>query len=347
MASSLDAYLGSYAGTDPLRLKVAETIRHLAAASVKVRNTIIAGGTGENLGQSREVANSGGDIQKELDVLADKVFLEAAKASPIAFYGSEEQDDAVVLSTDGAIAIAIDPLDGSSNIETNVSIGTIFSLLPVEDGHHADPASVFRQPGSSQLGAGFFIYGPQLMLVMSVGNGTHVFIFSPGFGGFVELRSSVGIADRAHEFAINASNYRHWDETMRIYIDDCLAGAEGPRERDFNMRWIASLVADCYRILIRGGIFLYPGDGRKGYAKGRLRLTYEANPIAFCVEHAGGSATDGVTRILDIVPEDLHVRTPLVFGSKREVARVTRYLTDPSAIGERSPLFGKRSLFRA
>ncbi|KQT54784.1 fructose 1,6-bisphosphatase [Aureimonas sp. Leaf454] len=347
MASSLDAHLGSEAGTDPLRRKVADAIRHLAAASVKVRNTIIQGSSSDNLGASRDVGNGGGDIQKELDVLADRVFLDAAKASDMAFYGSEEQDEAVALKADGALAIAIDPLDGSSNIETNVSIGTIFSILPVTDAHRADPDSVFRQPGSRQLAAGFFIYGPQLLLVLSLGNGTHVFTFSPGFGGFVEFRPSVAIAEKAHEFAINASNYRHWDEAIRLYIDDCLAGTDGPRERDFNMRWIASMVADCYRILIRGGIFLYPGDGRKGYHQGRLRLLYEANPIAFCVENAGGAATDGVTRILDIVPETLHQRTPLVFGSAREVARVTRYMTDPSAIGDRSPLFGKRSLFRA
>jgi fructose-1,6-bisphosphatase I len=344
MSSSLDAHLGSYAGTDPLRLKVAETFRQLAGAAIKVRNTIVAGGSGDHFGQSRDVANAGGDIQKELDVVADKVFLDAATAAGIAFYGSEEQDEAVALDADGPLALAIDPLDGSSNIETNVSIGTIFSILPAAG---MDAASVFCQPGTQQLGAGFFIYGPQLLLVMSVGNGTHVFAFSPSFGGFVEFKASVEVADRAHEFAINASNYRHWDESMRLYIDDCLAGTEGPRERDFNMRWIASMVADCYRILIRGGIFLYPGDGRKGYAKGRLRLCYEANPIAFCMENAGGSATDGVTRILDIVPESLHVRTPLVCGSKREVARVARYLTDPSGIGDRSPLFGKRSLFRA
>ncbi|WP_102959989.1 class 1 fructose-bisphosphatase [Mangrovicella endophytica] len=347
MPSSLDAYLGSYAGTDPQRVAVADTLRQLAGAAVKVRNTIIQGGSGENLGASREAANAGGDIQKELDVVADRVFLEAARASSIAFYGSEEQDEAVALKADGLLAIAIDPLDGSSNIETNVSIGTIFSILPVDAEHRSNPASVFLQPGSRQLGAGFFIYGPQLLLVMSVGNGTHVFSFSPSFGGFVELRSSLSIAEKASEFAINASNYRHWDPAIRLYIDDCLAGAEGPRERDFNMRWIASMVADAYRIFVRGGIFLYPGDGRKGYAKGRLRLVYEANPIAYCVEQAGGGATDGLNRILDIVPDGLHARTPLVFGSKREVERVGRYVTDPAAIGERSPLFGKRSLFRA
>ncbi|MCB8838737.1 class 1 fructose-bisphosphatase [Aurantimonas sp. VKM B-3413] len=347
MPSSLDAYLGSASGQDPLRQKVADTVRHLAAAAVKVRNTIIAGGSGESLGASRDATNGGGDVQKELDVVADRAFLDAAKAAPIAFFGSEEQDEAVVLKPGEALAIAIDPLDGSSNIETNVSIGTIFSILPVEEAHQADPKSVFTQPGSRQLAAGFFIYGPQLLLVLTVGNGTHVFIFKPGFGGFVELTGSVTIADRAKEFAINASNYRHWDPQIRSYIDDCLAGTEGPRERDFNMRWVGSMVADCYRILVRGGIFLYPGDGRQGYQKGRLRLLYEANPVAFCVEQAGGAATDGVNRILDIVPEGLHVRTPLVFGSKREVERVGRYMADPSALSERSPLFGKRSLFRA
>ena len=345
MASSLDAHLSSEYGSDPLKREVAETIRNLAGAAVKLRNKIIAGG--EGLGQARGGTNAGGDVQKELDVVADKIFMEAAEASPLAFFGSEEQDDAVALKPDARLAMAIDPLDGSSNIETNVSIGTIFSILPVDEEHRNDPSTVFRQKGSRQLGAGFFIYGPQLLLVMSMGNGTHVFIFSPSFGGFVELATSISIADKAGEFAINASNYRHWDQPIRSYIDDLLAGSEGPRERDFNMRWIASMVADAYRILLRGGIFLYPGDGRKGYAKGRLRLVYEANPVAFCVENAGGRATDGTTPILDIVPEGLHDRTPVVFGSRREVERVARYIADPAALAERSPLFGKRSLFRA
>jgi len=346
MPSSLDAYLQSAAGADPTRKKVAETVRQLAVAAVKLRNTIINGG-GDNLGSSREATNAGGDVQKELDVVADRLFMDAAKASAIAFYGSEEQDEPVTLDPAGTLALAIDPLDGSSNIDTNVSVGTIFSILPATDEHRADPASVFQQPGSRQLGAGFFIYGPQLLLVLSLGNGTSVFIFSPGSSGFVELKGAVEIPDRTSEFAINASNYRHWDPQIRNYIDDCLAGAEGPREREFNMRWIASMVADGYRILVRGGIFLYPGDARKGYAKGRLRLVYEANPVAFCVENAGGQATDGINRILDIVPEGLHARTPLVFGSRREVERVGRYIADPAALSERSPLFGKRSLFRA
>ncbi|MEY9559173.1 fructose-1,6-bisphosphatase [Sinorhizobium fredii] len=209
------------------------------------------------------------------------------------------------------------------------------------------PTQSFLQPGNRQLAAGFFLYGPQTALVLSLGKGTEIFIFSSRLGCFVQGYKSVNIPERTSEFAINMSNYRHWEEAIRLYVDDCLAGSEGPRERDFNMRWIASLVADAYRILVRGGIFLYPADGRKGYHQGRLRLVYEANPISFIIENAGGAATTSVTRILDLVPEDLHQRVPLAFGSRREVARVARYHVDPNMIGERAPLFGKRGLFRA
>lgn len=343
MPSSLDAYLRSALDADEGQRRIAEAIRHLCTASVKVRNTIIEGG---NLGEQRGDSNADGDMQKELDVLADKAFFQAAKDCGFVFFGSEEQEGPVTLDENGDYAIAIDPLDGSSNISTNVSIGTIFSILPVTDAHRADPQSVFMQKGANQLAAGFFTYGPQLQLVLTVGNGTHVFLFSPKFGGFVEQTASVAIADRAKEFSVNMSNYRHWDAHIRNYIDDLLAGEDGPREREFGMRYVGSLVADAYRILQRGGVFLYPGDERKGYQKGRLRLMYEANPVAMLVEQAGGSATDGTTRILDIEPEGLHVRTPLVFGSKREVERIGRYIADSDALAERSPLFGKRTLFR-
>ncbi len=341
MSSSLDAYLGSQAGHDPLKTQVADLVRQLCAASVKLRDTIIAGGSGESLGSTRGETNADGDVQKQLDVLADELFLEAAKASSVAFFGSEEQEDAVVLDRNAPLAIAIDPLDGSSNIDTNVSVGTIFSILPVEEEHRDDPGSVFRQPGSKQLAAGFFIYGPQLLLVLSMGDGTGVFIFAPSSGDFVEMTGRAQIPEKAGEFAINASNYRHWDPSIRSYVDDLLAGEDGPREKNFNMRWIGSMVADGYRILQRGGVFLYPGDARKGYAKGRLRLLYEASPVAFCVENAGGAATDGKTRILDIIPEGLHDRTPLVFGARREVELIGRTVADPAARSERSPLLGK------
>jgi fructose-1,6-bisphosphatase I len=318
----------------------------LTEAATKVRHAINQGVLGTAFAGTRGT-NSDGDVQKDLDVYADDIFLDAMRRAPIAYYASEELEQPVLLAADAPLAIAIDPLDGSSNIDTNVSIGTVFSLLPATGAPDANPAAPFLQAGVNQLGAGFFIYGPQLALVLSLGSGTHVFVLSTRLGTFVQAYESRMIAPRTQEFAINAANYRHWDEAVRLYVDDCLEGADGPRGKDFNMRWIASLVADCYRILMRGGVFLYPGDQRKGYRHGRLRLVYEANPIAYLVEQAAGAATDSVNRILEIRPESLHQRVPVVFGSAREVARIARYHTAPSNIGERSPLFGNRGLFRA
>ncbi|TIQ18226.1 MAG: class 1 fructose-bisphosphatase [Mesorhizobium sp.] len=351
-AATLDAFLNSYLGPpDELRSAVVATIRQLTQAATKVRNTINQGVLGTAFAGTRS-ANADGDIQKDLDIFADDIFLDAMRHAPVALYASEELEQPVLLDSQAPLAIAIDPLDGSSNIDTNVSIGTIFSLLPAAGlpatgAPDENPAASFLQAGVNQLGAGFFIYGPQLALVLSLGSGTHVFVLSTRLGTFVQAYESRIIPQRTQEFAINAANYRHWDEAVRLYIDDCLEGTEGPRGKDFNMRWIASLVADCYRILMRGGVFLYPGDKRKGYRQGRLRLVYEANPIAYLIEQAGGAATDTITRILEIEPESLHQRVPVVFGSAREVARITRYHIEPSAIGERAPLFSRRGLFRA
>ncbi|MET0599956.1 MAG: class 1 fructose-bisphosphatase [Mesorhizobium sp.] len=346
-AATLDAFLNSYSRDgDPLKQAVAATVASLAEAAGKIRHTLNLGVLGAAFAGARGT-NADGDVQKELDILADDLFLNAARRAPVASYASEELDSPVLLDPAAPLAIAIDPLDGSSNIEANVSIGTIFSILPATGAPGDNPAAPFLQAGSSQLGAGFFIYGPQLALVLSLGSGTHVFVLSTRLGTFVQAYESRIIPERTQEFAINAANYRHWDEAVRLYVDDCLKGVDGPRGRDFNMRWIASLVADCYRILIRGGVFLYPGDQRRGYHQGRLRLVYEANPIAFLVEQAGGGATDTVRRLLDLVPESLHQRTPVVFGSAREVARIVRYHTEPSSIGERAPLFSNRGLFRA
>jgi len=314
---------------------------------VEIRNLITQGALGAAFAGTRGEFNADGDVQKDLDVIADGVFLNAAREAGAALYGSEEMANPVILDPGAKLAIAIDPLDGSSNIDTNVSIGTIFSILPVCGEPNTDPEETFLQSGAKQLAAGFFIYGPQLALVLTLGHGTQIFVFSHKFGGFIQAYKSISIPQDTSEFAINASNYRHWDEPVRLYMDDCFSGSEGPREREFNMRWIASLVADTYRILIRGGVFLYPSDSRKGYGSGRLRLVYEANPIAMLVEQAGGAATDSVTRILDITPRILHQRIPFVFGSKKEVIQIGRYHTDPSMISERSPLFGKRGLFRA
>ena len=345
---TLQAFLrsGSFAQSDSAQ-DIAQTITALAKASLEVRKLTTQGALNIAFAASRGSANADGDIQKDLDVVADSLFLEAMKGAPVALYGSEENSGAIFLDPEKPLALAIDPLDGSSNIETNVSIGTIFSILPVAGDISSDPLAPFMQSGRAQLAAGFFIYGPQLALVLTVGRGTRIFIHSAKYGEFIEAYPSISIPERSSEFAINASNYRHWEEPVRLYIDDCFAGVEGPREKDFNMRWIASLVADCYRILIRGGVFLYPGDKRKGYGQGRLRLVYEANPIAFLVEQAGGLATDSVNPILDLTPTALHQRTPLFFGSKDKVQRIARYHTDPAMMSERSPLFGNRGLFRA
>lgn len=343
--ATLDAFLSSHARRGSRQEAVAAIIHELAAAAIRVRHAVSQGALEPGLA-GEHAANSGGDLQKGLDLLADDLFLHACRRAPVAAYASEELDEPALLDRNAPVAVAIDPLDGSSNIDVNVSIGTIFSLLPT-GGPDDSPAAAFFQPGSSQIGAGFFVYGPQLALALSLGSGTHVFVHSARLGAYVQARESVTIPPRTQEFAINASNYRHWDEAVRLYVDDCLKGSEGPREKDFNMRWIASLVAECYRILARGGVFLYPADQRKGYRQGRLRLVYEANPIAYLVEQAGGAATDTIERILDLRPESLHQRVPLVFGAAREVARIGRYHTDPSTIAERSPLFGRRSLFRA
>ena len=345
--ATLDAFLGSYSKNgDEIRTAVAAVVRHLSLTAIRVRNTINQGALGKAFASSQGNKNGSGDTQKELDILADDMFIEAMRQAPVAVYGSEELEHPAVLDPNAPLALAIDPLDGSSNIDTNVSIGTIFSILPVAGEPDSEPDASFLQKGSCQLAAGFFIYGPQLALVLTLGSGTHVFVFSSRLGTFVQAYDSIVIAERAHEFAINAANYRYWDEAVRLYIDDCLKGTEGPRGRDFNMRWIASLVAEAYRILVRGGVFLYPGDRRKGYGEGRIRLIYEANPIAFLIEQAGGAASDTVGRILDLAPRSMHQRVPLVFGSTREVARIGRYHTQPSSIGERAPLFSNRGLFR-
>ncbi len=348
-AATLDAFLNSYMKADPdgVRAAVAATVRGLAEAARELRGTLNQGVLTRAFGGVPRGVDAAPDAETELDVFADDLFLGAMRRAPVALYASEELEQPVLLAPDGLLALAIKPLDGSSDIDTNVSQGTIFSILPAPGGPGSDPAAAFLQAGSNQLGAGFFIYGPQLALALSLGSGTHVFVLSARLGTFVQAYESLSIPERAQEFAINAAHYRHWDEAVRLYVDDCLSGADGPRERDFNMRWIASLVADCYRILVRGGVFLSPGDQRRGFHKGRLKLVYAANPIAHLVEQAGGAATDTVERLLEIVPETLHQRTPVVFGSAREVHRIARYHTQPSAIGERAPLFGNRGLFRA
>lgn len=316
----------------------------IAAASLPVVDLIRRGplipGLADHVG-----ANSDGDAQKALDVLADQQFHERMRGSGVAAIGSEEAEDPIALDDGGTLLMAIDPLDGSSNIDTNVSIGTIFSLLRAPQGR-APTKDDFLQRGDAQVAAGFIIYGPQVSMVFTTGHGTHVATLDPDARLFRMTRIALKIPQGSREFAINASNYRHWLEPVRAYIDDLVDGADGPRGQNFNMRWIASLVADAYRIVVRGGVFLYPADARKGYERGRLRHVYEANPIAFLIEQAGGMATDGVDRILDMTPSGLHARVPLVFGSADKVARIRSYHLDDKKTGEDSPLFATRGLWR-
>ncbi|HXD06265.1 MAG TPA: class 1 fructose-bisphosphatase, partial [Burkholderiaceae bacterium] len=246
----------------------------------------------------------------------------------LAAMASEEMDSIYVVPNrypQGEYMLLFDPLDGSRNIDVNVSIGTIFSVLRKSGDHAGVSESDFLQAGSQQAAAGYCVYGPQTTLVLTVGDGVAMFTLDREQGAWVLTADQVRIPEDTKEFAINMSNMRHWDAPVRRYIDECLAGREGPRGKDFNMRWIASMVADVHRILSRGGVFMYPWDKREPDKPGKLRLMYEANPMAFIVEQAGGAATNARQRILDIAPGKLHERVSVVLGSKNEVERITRY----------------------
>lgn len=336
-------WLNEWADGDETRVAVTRAIAGLAGVSIRIAERIWLGSLSGRDPAALVGVNEDGDRQKALDVEANEMFIAALRRSSVALMISEEEKKPLALTPGAPLCVAIDPLDGSSNIDTNISIGTIFSILPASALAEASP----RLPkGAEQLAAGFMIYGPLTALVLTVGEGVAIFTLDRSAGRYLLTRQGVALPERKSEYAINASNYRHWEEPVRAYIDECLAGAEGPRSEDFNMRWNASLVAEAYRILMRGGIFLYPRDARKGYQHGRLRLVYEANPIAFLMEQAGGRATDGVNRILDLEPAEIHQRTPLVFGSYRMVDRVARYHVELERDSDRAPLFGSRGLFR-
>ena len=333
-------------GSAELSGAVAQSVLNMAEAAARLSDLIARPQPSGRLGAAVGGANSDGDMQRELDLVAEGLLSAALRKSPVACYLSEETEAAILFDPAGLLAVAVDPLDGSSNIDLNGPVGTIFSIFPTVPTAVADPALAFRQTGRAQIAAGFFIYGPQTALVLSIGQGVSVFALSRETGKFLLVSSGLTIPAATPEYAINASNYRHWQEPVQSYIDDCVKGADGPRGRNFNMRWIASLVADSYRIFLRGGIFLYPADARKGYEQGRLRLLYEANPIAFLAEQAGGGATDGVDPILDRVPTSLHQRIPLVMGSADKVELVRQYHMDISPPNRESPLFGRRGLMR-
>ena len=317
-------------GTIPPELRL--LIEVVARACKRIAISINKGALGDVMG-SADSENVQGEVQKKLDIIANEVLIDANEwGGHLAAMASEEMEGIYVVPNrypQGEYLLMFDPLDGSSNIDVNVSIGTIFSVLRRhnEDPTRVDPVceSDFLQPGKQQVAAGYCIYGPQTVLVLTVGNGVAMFTLDREQGSWVLTQENVRIPEDTKEFAINMSNMRHWAPPVKRYIDECLQGKEGPRGKDFNMRWIASMVADVHRILSRGGVFMYPWDQREPHKPGKLRLMYEANPMGWLVEQAGGAATNGKQRILDIEPTQLHERVSVILGSKNEVERVTSY----------------------
>ena len=309
-------------------------IEVVARACKRIAISVNKGALGDVLGSAGS-ENVQGEVQKKLDVISNEVLIEANEwGGHLAAMASEEMDSIHVVPNrypQGEFLLLYDPLDGSSNIDVNVSIGTIFSVLRKVGHARGVSEEDFLQPGRQQAAAGYCVYGPQTTLVLTVGDGVAMFTLDREQGSWVLTADDVQIPADTKEFAINMSNMRHWAPPVRRYIDECLAGREGPRGKDFNMRWIASMVADVHRILTRGGIFMYPWDAREPDKPGKLRLMYEANPMAFLVEQAGGAATDGHGRILDLAPKKLHERVSVILGSRNEVERVTTYHGDKPA----------------
>jgi fructose-1,6-bisphosphatase I/sedoheptulose-1,7-bisphosphatase len=294
--------------------------------------------------------NVQGETQQKLDLVANELFLRANEwGGLVSGMVSEELEGPHPIPERyprGKYLLAFDPLDGSSNIDVNVAVGSIFSILRAPNPGANPAAEDFLQPGSNQVCAGYAIYGPSAMIVLTVGTGVHGFTLEPQLGEFFLTHPAIQIPAAASEFAINASNSRFWEPAVTRYVDECLAGSTGPRRKDFNMRWVASLVAETHRILTRGGVFLYPRDTKDPAKQGRLRLLYEANPVAFIVEQAGGLASTGRERVLDVTPEDLHQRIAFIFGAREEVELIEQYYRDHNVAEDDMPLFSTRGLFR-
>ena len=303
----------------------------VARACKRISQAVNKGALGEVMG-SAESENVQGEMQKKLDIIANEVLIEANEwGGHLAAMASEEMEGIYVVPNrypQGEYLLMFDPLDGSSNIDVNVSIGTIFSVLLKPEGTGVSEHD-FLQAGTQQVAAGYCVFGPQTTLVLTVGDGVAVFTLDREQGSFILTQEDLRVPEDTREFAINMSNQRHWAAPVTRYIDECLQGRDGPRGKDFNMRWVGSMVADVHRILTRGGIFMYPWDKREPEKAGKLRLLYEANPMSWLIEQAGGAATDGKRRIMDITPTKLHERVSVFMGSKNEVERVPRYHSEP------------------
>lgn len=326
-------------------------ILNVAMACKEIARTVAFGALTDLHGSADGAINVQGEVQQKLDVLSNEAFLRVNEWSGyLAGMASEEMDAPYAIPAPhprGRYLLVFDPLDGSSNIDVNVSVGSIFSVLRLPDSHVGELTEQdFLQPGTAQVAAGYALYGPTTMLVLTVGNGVSGFTLDPNLGEFFLTHPDLTVPPDTHEFAINASNSRFWEAPVKQYISECLAGRMGVRGKDFNMRWIASMVAEAHRILMRGGVFMYPRDNRDPAKPGRLRLLYEANPIAFLMEQAGGRASTGRQALMSIQPASLHQRVGLIFGSRNEVERIERYHADPHQIELPNPLFNEGGLFR-
>jgi fructose-1,6-bisphosphatase I/sedoheptulose-1,7-bisphosphatase/fructose-1,6-bisphosphatase I len=326
-------------------------LNHIRLACKRISFMVGRGALGGALGDA-DATNVQGERQAKLDVGTNDVFLRTLEyGGHLAGMVSEEMDEPYQIPEAyprGRYLLAFDPLDGSSNIDVNVSVGSIFSVLRAPEGVARPVMRDFLQLGTKQLCAGYAIYGPTTMLVLTLGRGVHGFTLDRGFGEFIHTHASLRIPEDTREFAINTSNERFWEPPVKRYVAECVAGRTGPRGADFNMRWIASLVAEVHRILVRGGLFMYPKDTKDPAKPGRLRLLYEANPMAMIVEQAGGAASTGRGRIMEVQPTELHQRVPVILGSKNEVERIERYHQEHEAGLDQpytSPLFRERSLF--
>lgn len=319
MPTYLPAFLDTLEAPASLRqliINIAEACRDIGQT---VNNSAL-----NNLQGELAQENVQGEVQKQLDVIANDMMLEPARWDGlVSALASEEMDTIYPLPSKGDYLLTFDPIDGSSNIDVNGLVGTIFSVLPSPSGEVTE--ADFLKAGQEQVAAGYAIYGPQTTLLFTLGQGVHAFTLNRDTGAWVLINPSVRLPESTAEFAINMAYQRHWHPPVRRYVEECLAGKTGPRAKDFNMRWLASMVGDLHRILTRGGVFVYPTDTRKGSENGKLRLLYEVAPFSFLIEQAGGMATDGRDRILDIVPHSLHQRTGVVLGVREEVETVKSY----------------------
>ena len=324
----LNAYLHAWAEGRPLETAIAATIGALAEAAVVLADTVGRGPLADEM-QDLIAHHADGDAQRRLDILAEDVIAERLRHAPVRYLASEESESALDMIPGAPVAVALDPLDGSTNIDANAPLGMIFSILPALD----SAGATFKQVGRRQLAAGFVIFGPHTSILLTLGDGVSLFTLDRTTQRFTLARAKVSTPKTSREYAVNGSNARFWSEGVRSYVEELTAGADGPRAIDFNTRWTGALCGEAYRIIVRGGLYLYPGGTRRGQVRGRLRLLYEANPIAMLVEQAGGLATDGERNILDIVPDSLHVHTPLIYGSFEEVARFMRHVSSVSMAG--------------